>query len=205
MLVPMVIEQGAHGERAFDIYSMLLKERIIMLTDEVNNATASLIVAQMLYLSAQDHTRDIMFYINSPGGSVVDGLAIYDTIRMCRCDVNTICMGLAASMGAFLLASGTRGKRFALPHAEIMIHQPSGGSRGQATDMAIVTRQILRIKKQMNEMLSEMTGKPLKVINRDVERDFYMTPQEALSYGLIDRILPEPVRMPRVHSTGGLL
>ena len=188
-LVPMVVEQTNRGERSYDIFSRLLNDRIVFLSDEVNDTTASLVVAQMLFLEAQDPDKDISFYINSPGGSVSAGMAIYDTMQFIKCDVSTICIGMAASMGAFLLSSGTKGKRFALPHSEIMIHQPLGGARGQATDIEIQAKQILRIKATLNEILSENTGKPLDVIERDTDRDNYMTAKEALEYGLIDKIV----------------
>ena len=188
-LVPYVIEQTSRGERSYDIYSRLLKERIIFLSEEVNDTTASLIVAQMLFLEAEDPSKEINFYINSPGGSVTAGMAIYDTMNYIKCDVSTICIGMAASMGAFLLAGGTKGKRFALPNAEIMIHQPSGGARGQATDIKIIADNIMRTKKKLNEILSRNTGKPLEVIEVDTERDFYMTAMEAKEYGIIDDIL----------------
>lgn len=188
-LVPYVIEQTSRGERSYDIYSRLLKERIIFLSEEVNDTTASLIVAQMLFLEAEDPSKEINFYINSPGGSVTAGMAIYDTMNYIKCDVSTICIGMAASMGAFLLAGGTKGKRFALPNAEIMIHQPSGGARGQATDIKIIADNIIKTKRKINEILSRNTGKPLEVIEVDTERDFYMTAQEAKEYGIIDDIL----------------
>ena len=188
-LVPMVIEESSRGERSFDIFSRLLKDRIIMLSEEVNDTTASLVVAQLLYLEAQDPDKDIMFYINSPGGSVSAGLAIYDTMQYVKCDVSTICIGMAASMGAFLLSGGTKGKRYALPNAEIMIHQPSGGAQGQATDIRIVADQILKTKKKLNEILAENTGQPLEVIERDTERDNYMTAEEAKAYGIIDEVI----------------
>jgi len=188
-LVPYVIEQTSRGERSYDIYSRLLKERIIFLSEEVNDTTASLVVAQMLFLESEDPGKDINFYINSPGGSVTAGMAIYDTMRYIKCDVSTICIGMAASMGAFLLAGGTKGKRFALPNAEIMIHQPSGGARGQATDIKIIADNIMRTKRKINEILSQNTGKPLEVIEVDTERDFYMSAEEALKYGIIDGIL----------------
>ena len=188
-LVPTVIENTSRGERAYDIYSRLLKERIIFLTDEVNDVTSSLVVAQLLFLEAEDPSKDINLYINSPGGSVVSGLAIYDTMQCIKCDVSTICMGMAASMGAFLLAGGTKGKRFALPNAEIMIHQPSGGAKGQATDIKIVADQILKTKQTLNKILAENTGQPIEIIERDTERDNYMSAEEALSYGLIDKIV----------------
>ena len=188
-LVPYVVEQTSRGERSYDIFSRLLNDRIVMLSEEVNDTTASLIVAQLLYLEAQDPDKDIQFYINSPGGSVSAGLAIYDTMQYIKPDVSTICVGLAASMGAFLLSSGAKGKRIALPNAEIMIHQPSGGAQGQATDIAIHAEQILRVKRKMNEILSGNTGKPLEQLEKDVERDHFMTAEEALSYGLIDEII----------------
>ena len=188
-LVPMVIEQTNRGERSYDIFSRLLNDRIVFLSDEVNDTTASLVVAQMLFLEAQDPDKDISFYINSPGGSVTAGMAIYDTMQFIKCDVSTICIGMAASMGAFLLSSGTKGKRIALPHSEIMIHQPLGGARGQATDIQIQAEQILRIKRTLNEILSSNTGKPIEVIEKDTDRDNYMTAQQALEYGLIDKIL----------------
>ena len=188
-LVPMVVEQTGHGERSYDIFSRLLNDRIVFLSDEVNDTTASLVVAQMLFLEAQDPDKDISFYINSPGGSVSAGMAIYDTMQFIKCDVSTICIGLAASMGAFLLSAGAKGKRFALPHSEIMIHQPLGGAKGQATDIQIQAEQILRIKKTLNEILAANTGKPLEQIEKDTDRDNYMTAQQALDYGLIDQIL----------------
>lgn len=187
-LVPMVVEQTGHGERSFDIFSRLLNDRIIFLSDEVNDATASLVVAQMLFLEAQDPDKDIAFYINSPGGSVTAGMAIYDTMNYIKCDVSTICIGMAASMGAFLLSSGAKGKRIALPNSEIMIHQPLGGARGQATDIKIQADLILRTRDNLNKILAENTGKPIDVIARDTERDNYMTAQEALEYGLVDKI-----------------
>ena len=188
-LVPYVVEQTNRGERSYDIFSRLLNDRIIMLCDEVNDPTASLVVAQLLYLEGQDPDKEISLYINSPGGSVTAGLAIYDTIQYIKCDVSTICMGMAASMGAFLLSAGTKGKRLALPNSTIMIHQPSGGAQGQATDMRIHTEWILDTKKRLNKMLSEATGQPLEVIERDTERDNFMTAQQALEYGLIDKII----------------
>ena len=188
-LVPMVVEQTGHGERSFDIFSRLLNDRIIFLSEEVNDATASLVVAQMLFLESQDPTKDICFYINSPGGSVTAGMAIYDTMKYIKCDVQTICIGLAASMGAFLLSAGTKGKRIALPHSEIMIHQPLGGAKGQATDIKIHAELILRTRDMLNKILAENTGKPLEQIERDTDRDNFMTAQQALEYGLIDRIL----------------
>lgn len=187
-LVPMVVEQTSHGERSYDIFSRLLNDRIIFLSDEVNDTTASLVVAQLLFLEAQDPDKDIAFYINSPGGSVTAGMAIYDTMNFVKCDVSTICIGLAASMGAFLLSSGTKGKRFALPNSEIMIHQPLGGAKGQASDIKIQAEQILRTRDNLNKILAENTGKPLKTIERDTERDNFMTAKEALEYGLIDKI-----------------
>ena len=188
-LVPYVIEQTGRGERSYDIYSRLLKDRIIFLGEEVTDDSANLIVAQLLFLESEDPSKDIHLYINSPGGSVTAGMAIYDTMQYIKCDVSTICVGLAASMGAFLLAGGTKGKRMALPNAEIMIHQPSGGAQGQATEIQIVADQIIRIKKRMNQILSENTGQPLEKIAQDTERDFYMTAEEALNYGLIDAVV----------------
>ena len=188
-LVPYVVEQTNRGERSYDIYSRLLNDRIIMLHDEVNTATASVVVAQLLFLESQDPTKDISIYINSPGGSVTDGLAIYDTMQYIKCDVSTICMGMAASMGAFLLSAGTKGKRLALPNSTIMIHQPLGGYKGQATDMEIHTRYMLDTKARLNRILSENTGKPLDIIKNDTERDNFMTAQEALEYGLIDKVI----------------
>ena len=188
-LVPYVVEQTNRGERSYDIYSRLLNDRIIMLHDEVNTATASVVVAQLLFLESQDPTKDISLYINSPGGSVTDGLAIYDTMQYIKCDVSTICMGMAASMGAFLLSAGTKGKRLALPNSTIMIHQPLGGYKGQATDMEIHTRYMLDTKARLNIILSENTGKPLDIIKNDTERDNFMTAQEALEYGLIDKVI----------------
>ena len=189
--IPYVIEQTNRGERSYDIYSRLLNDRIIMLTEEVNNVTASLVVAQLLYLEGLDSTKDIALYINSPGGSVTDGMAIYDTMQYIKCDVSTICMGMAASMGAFLLAAGTKGKRFALPNSDIMIHQPSGGAQGQATDIMIHADHIIRTKKKLNTILSEKTGQPYEVIARDTERDNFMTAQQALEYGLIDKVITQ--------------
>ena len=188
-LVPTVIEQSSRGERAFDIYSRLLKDRIIFLNDEVNDVTASLVVAQILFLESEDPTKDINLYINSPGGSVVAGMAIYDTMQYVKCDVSTICMGMAASMGAFLLAGGTKGKRYALPNSDIMIHQPSGGAQGQATDIKIVADHILRTKRKLNSILAANTGKPIEVIEADTERDNYMSATEAVEYGLIDKVI----------------
>ena len=188
-LVPYVVEQTSRGERSYDIFSRLLNDRIIFLSEEVNDTTASLVVAQLLYLEAQDMDKEIQFYINSPGGSVTAGMAIYDTMRYIKCDVSPICIGMAASMGAFLLSSGAKGKRYALPNAEVMIHQPSGGAQGQATDIKIVADQILKTKKKLNEILAANTGQPLEVIERDTERDNYMTAQEAKEYGLVDAVI----------------
>ena len=187
-LVPYVIEQTNRGERSYDIFSRLLNDRIIVLSDEVNDATASLVVAQLLYLEGQDNEKDISLYINSPGGSVTAGFAIYDTMQYIKCDVSTICMGMAASMGAFLLSSGAKGKRFALPNSEIMIHQPSGGAQGQATEIDIVAKNILRTREKLNRILAENTGKPIEQIARDTERDNFLSAQEALDYGLVDKI-----------------
>lgn len=191
-LVPMVVDQTTAGERSYDIYSRLLKDRIIFLGEQVNDTTASLVVAQLLFLAAEDPDKDISLYINSPGGSVSAGLAIYDTMQYIKPDVSTICIGLAASMGAFLLAGGKKGKRFALPNSEIMIHQPLGGARGQATDIQIQAEQILKIKKKLNEMLSENTGKPIEIIQNDTERDNYMSAEQAKEYGLIDEVISKP-------------
>ena len=188
-LVPYVIEQTSRGESSYDIYSRLLKERIIFLGEEVTDASASVIVAQLLFLESEDPNKDISLYINSPGGSVTAGMAIYDTMKYIKCDVSTICIGMAASMGAFLLAGGTKGKRFALPNAEIMIHQPSGGSKGQASDMKIVADYILKTKDKLNRILAENTGKSLDVIERDTDRDNYMSAAEAVEYGLIDSVV----------------
>lgn len=188
-LVPVVVEQTSRGERSYDIYSRLLNDRIIFLADEVNDVTASLVVAQMLYLEAQDPDKDIYFYINSPGGSISAGMAIYDTMNFIKCDVSTICVGMAASMGAFLLSSGAKGKRFALPNAEVMIHQPLGGMQGQATDIKIHADHILRIREKLNRLLAEQTGKPLETIQNDTERDNFMTADEAAAYGLIDKVI----------------
>ena len=187
--MPYVIEQSGSGERSVDIFSRLLSDRIIVLSDEVNDQTASLVVAQLLFLESQDSTKDISLYINSPGGSVTAGLAIYDTMQYIKCDVSTICIGMAASMGAFLLAGGTKGKRMALPNSEIMIHQPSGGAQGQATEIKIVAEQILKTKRKLNEILAANTGKPLEQIEIDTERDNYMSAEEALAYGLIDGVV----------------
>ena len=188
-LVPYVIEQTSRGERSYDIYSRLLKDRIIFLGEEVNDTTASLIIAQLLFLESEDPGKDIQLYINSPGGSVSAGWGIYDTIHYIKCDVSTICVGMAASMGAFLLAGGAKGKRFALPNAEIMIHQPSGGAKGQATEIEIVANMILKTKKKLNETLAANTGQPYEVVARDTERDYYMSAEEAKAYGLIDSII----------------
>ena len=188
-LVPMVIQETNRGERSFDIYSRLLNDRIVFLADEVNDTTASLVVAQMLFLESQDPDKDIFFYINSPGGSVSAGLAIYDTMNFIKCDVSTICIGMAASMGAVLLAAGTKGKRLALPNSEIMIHQPLGGMQGQASDIKIHADHILRIRAKLNSILAEQTGKPLEVIERDTERDNFMTADEAKAYGLVDKVI----------------
>ena len=188
-LIPYVIEQTSRGERSYDIYSRLLKERIIFLGEEVNETTASLVVAQLLFLESEDPGKDINLYINSPGGSVTAGLAIFDTMNYIKCDVSTICIGMAASMGAFLLAGGAKGKRFALPNSEIMIHQPLGGAKGQATEIEIVAKHILRTREKLNSILSERTGQPLEVIERDTERDNYMSAEEAKAYGLLDEIM----------------
>ena len=188
-LVPMVVEQTNRGERSYDIYSRLLNDRIVILSDEVNDATASLVVAQLLYLEAQDPDKDIYLYINSPGGSVSAGMAIYDTMNYIKCDVSTMCIGMAASMGAFLLSSGTKGKRFALPNSEIMIHQPLGGAQGQASDIKIHAEHILRTRDTLNRILADNTGRPLEEIQRDTERDNFMRAAEACEYGLIDRVI----------------
>ena len=188
-LVPYVVEQTSRGERTYDIYSRLLKDRIIFLGDEVNDATASLVIAQLLFLESEDPSKDISLYINSPGGSVTAGMGIYDTMRYIKCDVSTICCRMAASMGAFLLAGGTKGKRYALPNSEIMIHQPLGGTQGQATEIEIAARHILKTKEKLNKMLSENTGKPLDVIAADTDRDNWMTAEEACAYGLIDSVI----------------
>ena len=188
-LVPYVIEQTSRGERSYDIYSRLLKERIIFLGEEVNDVTAGLVVSQLLFLESEDPDKDINLYINSPGGSVTAGMAIYDTMQYIKCDVSTMCMGMAASMGAFLLSGGTKGKRLALPNAEIMIHQPSGGAQGQATEIEIAAEHILRTKKKLNTILSENTGQPYETIVKDTERDNWLTAQEALEYGLIDKVM----------------
>ncbi len=188
-LVPMVIEQTSRGERSYDIYSRLLKERIIILSESVNHVTASLVTAQLLYLEAEDPEKDIQFYINSPGGEVASGLMIYDTMQHIRPDVQTICMGMAASMGAFLVAAGAKGKRFALPNAELMIHQPSGGTQGQATDISIAAEHILQLRERLNRILAERTGQPLERIREDTERDRWLTAEEAVDYGLIDHVM----------------
>ena len=188
-LVPYVVEQTSRGERSYDIYSRLLKDRIIFLGEEVNETTASLVVAQLLFLESEDPGKDIQLYINSPGGVVSSGLAIYDTMQYIKCDVSTICIGMAASMGAFLLAGGAKGKRFALPNAEIMIHQPSGGAKGQATDIQIVAENILKTKERLNRILAENTGKPIEVVAADTERDNFMSAHEAMEYGLIDAVI----------------
>ena len=188
-LVPYVVEQTSRGERSYDIFSRLLNDRIIFLGEEVNATTASLVVAQLLYLEAQDPDKDIQFYINSPGGSVTDGMAIYDTMQYIKCDVSTICVGMAASMGAFLLSAGTKGKRIALPNAEIMIHQPSAGTQGQITDMAIHLKRLETIKKRMNQILAENCGKSVEQVTADCERDNFMTAEEAVAYGLIDKVI----------------
>ena len=187
--IPYVIEQNSRGERSYDIFSRLLKDRIIFLGEDVNPTTASLVVAQLLFLESEDPGKDIHLYINSPGGEVNSGFAIYDTMQYVKCDVSTICVGLAASMGAFLLAGGTKGKRFALPNAEIMIHQPSGGAKGQATEIEIAAKNILKTKKRLNEILAKNTGKPIEEVAKDTDRDYFMTAEEALEYGLIDQIV----------------
>ena len=191
-LVPYVIEQTSRGERSYDIYSRLLKERIIFLGEEVNDVTASLVVAQLLFLESEDPDKDVHLYINSPGGSIPAGMAIYDTMKFIKCDVSTICIGMAASMGAFLLAGGAKGKRYALPNAEVMIHQPSGGARGQATDIRIHAENILRTKAKLNQILAENTGKPVEEVERDTERDNFMSAEEAKAYGLIDAVITKP-------------
>ena len=188
-LVPMVVEQTGRGERSYDIFSRLLNDRIVFLSEEVNDATASLVVAQLLYLEAQDSEKDISFYINSPGGSITAGMAIYDTMQYIKCDVSTTCIGMAASMGAFLLAGGAKGKRYALPNAEIMIHQPSGGAKGMASDIQIVAEEILKTKAKLNTILAENTGKSVDEVARDTDRDNYMSAQEALEYGIIDKVV----------------
>lgn len=188
-LVPYVIEQTSRGERSYDIYSRLLKDRIIFLGEEVNEVSASLVVAQLLFLESEDPSKDVHLYINSPGGVITAGMAIYDTMNYIKCDVSTICIGMAASMGAFLLAGGAKGKRMALPNADVMIHQPSGGAQGQATEIKIVAEKILKTRKKLNEILAANTGQPLEVIERDTERDNYMTAEEAMAYGLIDKVI----------------
>jgi ATP-dependent Clp protease protease subunit len=189
MLVPMVVEQTGRGERAYDIYSRLLKERIIFLGTEINDDVSNLVIAQLLFLQSEDAEKDISIYINSPGGVVTAGMAIYDTMQFVKCPITTYCMGQAASMGAVLLAAGTKGKRFALPNSRIMIHQPLGGSQGQATDIEIQTKEILRMKKRLNEILADHTGKPLKTIEKDTDRDFFMSAEEAVKYGLVDEVV----------------
>ncbi len=192
-LVPMVVEQTSRGERSYDIYSRLLSERVIFLADEVNDATASLVVAQLLFLESQDPDKDIMLYINSPGGSITAGMAIYDTMNYIKCDVSTICIGMAASMGAFLLAAGAKGKRLALPNSEIMIHQPLGGMQGQATDIKIHADRIIRIRENLNKILAERTGKTVEEIARDTERDNFLSAEEAMAYGLIDKVIDKRI------------
>lgn len=192
-LVPTVIEQTAHGERAYDIYSRLLKDRIIMLSGEINDYTANIVVAQLLFLAAEDPNKDINLYINSPGGSVTAGFAIFDTMNYIKCDVSTICVGMAASMGAFLLSAGTKGKRYALPNSEVMIHQPLGGAQGQATEIAIAAKHILKTRDKLNHILSERSGQPLEKIEQDTERDNFMSAEEAVAYGLIDQVVTRPV------------
>ena len=187
--VPYVVEQTSRGERSYDIFSRLLNDRIVMLNDEVNDTTAGLIVAQLLYLEAQDPDKDIQFYINSPGGSVTAGMAIYDTMQYIKCDVSTICVGMAASMGAFLLSAGAKGKRIALPNAEIMIHQPSAGTKGKVSDMEIDLEHVLRLKRHLNEMLAENTGRSVEEVSRDTDRDHWMTAEEAREYGIIDKVI----------------
>ena len=187
--VPTVVDKSSDGERSYDIFSLLLNERIIILNGEVNDTSASLIVAQLLYLSSKDSTKDISLYINSPGGSITAGMAIYDTMNFIKCDVSTICVGMCASMGAFLLAGGKKGKRYALPNSEIMIHQPLGGGQGQATDISIMANRLLKVKKRLNSILANNTGKPLEIIEKDTERDHYLDPSEALEYGIIDKII----------------
>ncbi|HAE61096.1 MAG TPA: ATP-dependent Clp endopeptidase proteolytic subunit ClpP [Eubacteriaceae bacterium] len=188
-LVPMVVEQTGRGERSYDIYSRLLKERIIFLNGEVNDVSASLIVAQLLFLEAEDADKDVQIYINSPGGSISAGLAIYDTMNFIKCDVSTICVGMAASMGAFLLASGKKGKRYALPNSEVMIHQPLGGAQGQSVDVQIYANRLIKTREKLNKILSERTGQPIEVVNKDTDRDYFMSAQEAKEYGLIDKVI----------------
>ena len=192
-LVPTVIEQTAHGERAYDIYSRLLKDRIIMLSGEINDYTANIVVAQLLFLAAEDPDKDINLYINSPGGSVTAGFAIFDTMNYIKCDVSTICVGMAASMGAFLLSAGAKGKRYALPNSEVMIHQPLGGAQGQATEIAIAAKHILKTRDKLNNILSDQTGQPLEKIEQDTERDNFMSAEEAVAYGLVDQVVVRPV------------
>lgn len=187
--VPTVVEKTSDGERSYDIFSLLLNERIILLNGEINDSTSALIVAQLLYLSSKDSTKDISLYINSPGGSITAGMAIYDTMNFIKCDVSTICVGMCASMGAFLLAGGKKGKRFALPNSEIMIHQPLGGGQGQATDISIIADRLLKVKKRLNSILAANTGKPLEIIEKDTDRDYFLDPSEALEYGIIDKII----------------
>ena len=189
MLVPYVVDQTGNGERSYDIYSRLLEDRIVFVSGEIDDASANTVVAQLIYLEAKNPEKDICVYINSPGGSVTAGMAIYDTMKYVKCDVSTICVGLAASMGAFLLAAGTKGKRFCLPNSEVMIHQPLGGAKGQASDIEITARHIMRTKKKMIEMLSKNTGQPIKKVERDVDRDYYMTAEEAVEYGLVDKVI----------------
>lgn len=189
MLIPMVVDQTSTGERSYDIYSRLLEDRIIFITGEINDATANTVVAQLIYLEAKNPNKDICIYINSPGGSVTAGMAIYDTIQYIKCDVSTICVGLAASMGAFLLASGTKGKRYCLPNSEVMIHQPLGGAQGQASDIYITAKHIIKTKNNLNKILSENTGQPLEKIEKDVDRDYFMSADEALDYGLVDKVI----------------
>ena len=188
MLVPMVIDQTGSGERSYDIYSRLLEDRVVFLNGEVNSQSANLVIAQLIFLEAKDPTKDISLYINSPGGSVTDGLAIFDTMSYIKCDVSTICVGMAASMGAFLLAAGTKGKRYALPNSDIMIHQPLGGARGQATDIAIQAEHILKLKKRLSEILAENTGQSVEQVTQDCERDFYMSAKQAQNYGIVDKV-----------------
>ena len=192
-LVPTVIEQTGHGERAYDIYSRLLKDRIIMLSGEINDYTANIVVAQLLFLAAEDPDKDINLYINSPGGSVTAGFAIFDTMNYIKCDVSTICVGMAASMGAFLLSAGAKGKRYALPNSEVMIHQPLGGAQGQATEIAIAAKHILKTRDKLNNILSAQTGQPLEKIEQDTERDNFMSAEEAVAYGLVDQVVVRPV------------
>ena len=187
--IPTVTYKTNEGERSYDIFSLLLNERIIVLNGEINDTTASIVIAQLLYLSSKDSTKDISLYINSPGGSITSGMAIYDTMNFIKCDISTICIGMCASMGAFLLAGGKKGKRYALPNSEIMIHQPLGGGQGQATDISIMANRLLKIKKRLNEIMSKNTEKPVEQIEKDTERDYFLTPQEALEYGLIDKII----------------